>query len=905
MKRIPILALAYAWLLLEMASGSGGPVNAASAQGVLKGIAISRTTLSEKILLRISGGYTFKTARLTDNTFFVDLKNVTPDGVARRRRWSGGLLASYRLLAYTDAGGQPVLRVQVESRRSEPFRVQQEREGLRLLIGADQAVTGSTAPLQLGAGARRPGTSEGEAKRTQPVIPSSARAEVSGVFIQGGAAGETLVDISTTRPLAYRVLKLQSPPRLVVDLEEASNAAPQPLYATQSPVLKRVRVRQFRKESPAVVRVVADLVGNPIFDVHAQPGGVRIELRPRAVASQTAVPQPPVATKIQPRDTHTRPLPELARNPFESETRRREVPARRAIGPTPATATRAAGPAPVPFSALGYTEKAGGQRQAYVAADDQIYTVHEGETFADKYKLLKITPTLIEIENEEVHQRTELPFAHEVREMASAQPPALEAVADRVEKLERRLESLEKQFKNFVDTEATLTTLPLPAESPRRLSDVLGHDETWTAEGQSVVYANGRELLLAKSDGTASRKLVAVAGIPGWSRWSADGRLSGLTLADPKTNSTSLWKVSAGGTNLHALLPEWRNSSFDWSPAEKYFVFESAPDEKANAWVIRGQGSLFRRSVPAPSQLTREPMRVLAPVPSQDGKKLFVVGALARDELLRYDSGSRQFQPYLSGISAEGMDFSRDGQELSFVAYPEGALWRSKSDGTGRLQLTYPPMRAFLPRWSPDGKRIAFAATTPGKPWSVYVVSADGGSPEQLTAGERNEGEVGWSPDGHLLVFGSMYGFGGPSPAIYLLDLETRATFKLPGSDGLYSPRWSPDGRYIAAKAVDSEKLALFDFKTQKWTELANLSVAWKSWSRDGTYIYFDLPAAREPALYRVRISDAKLERVVSLRGFKPASTFGPWFSLAPDDSPIVIRETPSQTLYALDWQLQ
>ena len=65
-------------------------------------------------------------------------------------------------------------------------------------------------------------------------------------------------------------------------------------------------------------------------------------------------------------------------------------------------------------------------------------------------------------------------------------------------------------------------------------------------------------------------------------------------------------------------------------------------------------------------------------------------------------------------------------------------------------------MHGFLPRWAPDGKRIAFAAANPGKPFNIFVISADGGSAEQLTDGEHDQGDVGWSADGRKLVFGYM-----------------------------------------------------------------------------------------------------------------------------------------------------
>src|SRR5439155_156814 len=114
----------------------------------------------------------------------------------------------------------------------------------------------------------------------------------------------------------------------------------------------------------------------------------------------------------------------------------------------------------------------------------------------------------------------------------------------------------------------------------------------------------------------------------------------------------------------------------------------------------------------------------------------------------------RKFLPYLSGISAEGLSFSRDGQRVAYVSLPDGILWRSKLDGSERVQLTVAPIRAAMPPWSSDGKHIAFMGSLPGRNWKIYIVSTDGGSLQQITFGKGNDGDPNWSPDGNSLVFG-------------------------------------------------------------------------------------------------------------------------------------------------------
>jgi serine/threonine protein kinase/Tol biopolymer transport system component len=450
-----------------------------------------------------------------------------------------------------------------------------------------------------------------------------------------------------------------------------------------------------------------------------------------------------------------------------------------------------------------------------------------------------------------------------------------------------------------------LWAMPVLGGASHRLGDILGHAGTWSPDGQRIAYANGKDLFVATSQGTEPRHLVSLPGIPRWIRWSPDGSKLRFTVYDTTTNSKSLWEVSVDGTNLHALIPGWNNPPAEccgnWTADGKYFVFQSTRDGKTQIWGMPEKGGLMRRTRSEPTLLTAGPLNYYSPVPSVNGKKLFVVGSQPRGELQRYDFKSHQFASYLPGISAEGLDFSRDGQWVAYVAYPEGSLWRSSVDGTQRTQLTFPPMRAFLPRWAPDGKRIAFAGAVPGRPSNIYLISAEGGSPEQLTNGQLDQGDVSWSADGGRLAFGYTSFFSdSDNSVIHLLDLRTHQTSVLPGSKGLISPRWSPDGRYIAAIPAGLESLFLFDFTTQKWTELAKHSMGYPSWSRDSKYIYFD-SSGNDPGFYRMGISDHKLEPLVGLRNLRRAGLHG-WTGLAHDDSPLLLRDVGTEEIYALDW---
>lgn len=281
------------WLVVAVVCAAGSRVHAAPSPASLKAVAHSASPSGGELLLRIEGDYTFQTIQATDDTLLVDLKGVKAAGVARKGEWQGGPLGGYRLLEYTDAGGQPVARVLLDLRHAEPVTARQEAGGLRLLFGQVRAAA-SSAPAVPSPEPVRPSAAEGVGAEAPPGAAASGPAKVADVSIRTGEAGETVVDIVTTRPAQYNVFHLPNPPRLVIDLEGVQSAAKRH-YPAESSVLKGVRVGQFRAENPAVVRVVADLEGSPLFDVHAFSGGVRIGLRPRE-AAQAQAPAPEAVT---------------------------------------------------------------------------------------------------------------------------------------------------------------------------------------------------------------------------------------------------------------------------------------------------------------------------------------------------------------------------------------------------------------------------------------------------------------------------------------------------------------------------------------------------------------------------------------------------------------------------------
>jgi Tol biopolymer transport system component len=356
------------------------------------------------------------------------------------------------------------------------------------------------------------------------------------------------------------------------------------------------------------------------------------------------------------------------------------------------------------------------------------------------------------------------------------------------------------------------------------------------------------------------------------------------------------------------LLAGWNQPSSEccgsWTPDGNYFVFQATRDGKTEIWGMRERRHwAFFSTDPVP--LTSGPMNSLAPMVSRDGTRLYVIAEQLRGELVHYDKPSGEFVPYLHGISAEFVDFSRDGKWAAYVSFPDRILWRSRTDGSERLQLTTPPVQATMPRWSPDSKRIAYFDASPGEPWRIDLISADGGRSEPLLKEGRNQMDPNWSPDGHSLMYSYFPLFERAPPeklGVYIVDLKTRRVKKLPGSDGLWVPRWSPDGSHVVARSADSQSLMLFDFATQKWSELArDVYVVPMNWSADGRSVYY-MRRGAQPAVFRIAISDRKVEQIVSVKDFRQTGFRGAvWSGLTPDDSPLFLRDVGIEEIYALD----
>jgi Tol biopolymer transport system component len=222
-------------------------------------------------------------------------------------------------------------------------------------------------------------------------------------------------------------------------------------------------------------------------------------------------------------------------------------------------------------------------------------------------------------------------------------------------------------------------------------------------------------------------------------------------------------------------------------------------------WALDERSNMFHKPSPQPIALTSGPIEWGIPVFSKDGKQIFCTGSTSRGELIRFAAKSKQFQPFIRGISANLLSFSRDGRTVAYSTYPDHILWKSRADGTDRVQLTDATVHPESVSMSPDGSQVLFMS-----PFSksdvirAYLVSSQGEGARLLVPnGTGPETDPNWSPDGRKIVFGTDVLNGKTIRSdIRILDVDTQQLSILPNSAGKVSPRWAPNGHFLLAASL-------------------------------------------------------------------------------------------------------
>jgi len=448
-------------------------------------------------------------------------------------------------------------------------------------------------------------------------------------------------------------------------------------------------------------------------------------------------------------------------------------------------------------------------------------------------------------------------------------------------------------------------TLPVAAGAAERVGDLTGRDGTWSADGRQLAFAKGSVLYISSANGSDAHPLFTASGSVFAIHFSPDGTRIRFTVSDTELNTTALWEVGRDGSHPHALLPDWPYKTTaccgSWTADGHYYIFQASQTMPNTTSVVTALWALSDSDA-APVPLTGGPMSFGNASAAGDGKNIWAIGVQPTVEVVKYLPGKKKFVPVIPGLSATDLDFSKDGKWFAYVAIPDGTLWRSRANGSDRLQLTAPGERAALPKWSPDGNQIAYVSPKPGDSWKLYLVPSQGGTPEEVVQAAGSQIDANWSADGSKLMFGDFaHDAGGLS--IRVLDFKTHKTEILAGSQGLFSPRWSPDGRYIAALSPDNTALMIFDSETQKWSKwiTASGAVNYPVWSADSKYLYFDDLVDDAESIRRVKVGENQAQPVFVLEALdRYMGALGVWSGRTPDGSWMFVRDRSTQEVYQL-----
>ena len=438
-----------------------------------------------------------------------------------------------------------------------------------------------------------------------------------------------------------------------------------------------------------------------------------------------------------------------------------------------------------------------------------------------------------------------------------------------------------------------LWTLNVGDGSARRLGSILATSAAYGPSGQIIAYSTPTELWTARIDGSRPRRLLEAKEITGEISWSLDGSRIRFARHDPLSKFSTPWEVRVDGSAARKLITSTDTSltPAGWTQDGHLGIFfgEGAFWGQSEPWLGR-RGSLVR--------LADDSLEFDGSVRVGKGNSFYAVGNDRLSELQSYDYAKKNWEPSLEGISAEHVEYSQDGQRVAYVTYPQRTLWVRDTDGKRPIQLTSPPLEAAFPRWSPDGSRIAFSANeSVDKPMRLYIVDANGGAIRPaVPSSSGSQGYPTWSPDGQTLVYGIVNTSFEEEVYLRVANLATGKVEKLAGSEGLFAPRWSPDGRSIAAlRFMGNRSLMLMRVTDGRWREVDARRVDWPTWMPDSRSILCE----SGDFILRYRVDTGIFEVVTAMKP-EEMGGYSRWLGIGPKGSPIRALNRDSHQIYAI-----
>ena len=436
------------------------------------------------------------------------------------------------------------------------------------------------------------------------------------------------------------------------------------------------------------------------------------------------------------------------------------------------------------------------------------------------------------------------------------------------------------------------------------LGSLIGFDGAWSPSGNDIAISSEHDLLIVSRIGALTRTLARVSGSIWWPRWSPDGARIRFTENTPRNQARKLWDVRLKDGVLHQLFTDAQQITNpccgSWTPDGKLFIFQTKFGDNTRLWVEREPyGWSWRVSKASPLvDGFRSP--TLDPL----GQEVFARGLTPRVEAVSVDLATGKYAVVLPDESG-ALDFSPDYKFIAISTIPGSELILKQLETGDERRLVASPVQAVSPKWSPDGRRVAFSRRVPGQPWRVCLTDWETGAVAEIYPKGPNQIDPAWSSDSRFIVFGGIPTIPDPDPTahqIRIYDTRTGRLETLAHPAGAYEPAFSRNGTKIAAIEVDTQNLLICDFFSRTWRKVSDRRLLYPIWSRDNRWIYCSLTSPQGTSLVRVSLETSKYQQVLDVARIGTPSSYGRWFGWLPDGSLMAIRDHSVNDFYMFRW---
>jgi len=371
--------------------------------------------------------------------------------------------------------------------------------------------------------------------------------------------------------------------------------------------------------------------------------------------------------------------------------------------------------------------------------------------------------------------------------------------------------------------------------------------------------------------------------------YSPDGKTVAFVRLVAEGNA-DLYVVSAsGGTARQVTFDKAYILGVTWSADGKDLVFSSHRSGSQSLWIVPTVGAVPKR-LPLGGAIASDPAI------SRQGNRLTYTQGDIHPNLWIIDiaggvAGSHaQAKPFLSSATYNNAPrFSPDGKKVAFVSHRSGdsEIWTcDPPDCAEPQQLTFLQSLSGTPRWSPDGRYVSFESRPNGHS-QIFVVNAEGGKPHPITEGTAEDKVSSWSSDGKFIYFSSnrsgqqeiwkISADGGrASQVTYRGGFESWES-----SDGkfLYYVKGDQKGIWRMLSTGGDETRIVAEFPPERWGD----------WALVGRGVYYADESGARPAIKFLNFANHKVSKIAEVESLPPPGD--PGFTVSPDEKQLVFSQ--------------